>query len=246
MGNFLKFELGKIKRYTLSKTCLFEINADTFFVVFNEAVDFEPGQFAMVGTETTLTRKPYTLGLWDGKLAISVKVVGEGSRYIVETGNSIEILAPLGNPFRPPQNKGAVLVAPSCIAEGIHLAKTFESDLYICSKTPLKAEFLAEIVGKLGRTKCVVGDEAFIKLLDEITEQSYSWIFVSGSKMMEEIAYKRVRARSREIEVYVSLNEYMGCGIGACKSCAVETFEGIKHVCTDGPVFRGDEVWKEQ
>ncbi|MFN3327644.1 MAG: dihydroorotate dehydrogenase, partial [Fervidobacterium pennivorans] len=29
---------------------------------------------------------------------------------------------------------------------------------------------------------------------------------------------------------------------GACKSCAVETNEGIKHICTDGPVFRSDEL----
>ncbi|ODN30609.1 oxidoreductase [Fervidobacterium thailandense] len=246
MASFLKIEPGKIKRYFLSKTRVFEITTDTFFVVFEETVDFKPGQFAMVGTETTLTRKPFTLGLWDGRLAISVKVVGEGSRYIVETDKPIEIIAPLGNPFRPPETKGAVLVAPSCVAEGIHLAETFDADLYICSKTPLNAEFLAMVTAELDRVKCVVGDEAFIRLLDEITEKGYPWIFVSGSKKMEEIAYKRIRSKSKEIEVYLSLNEYMGCGIGACKSCAVETVDGIKHVCTDGPVFRGDAVWTTQ
>ena len=45
----------------------------------------------------------------------------------------------------------------------------------------------------------------------------------------------------------VSLEERMGCGVGACLVCACKTSDGHrKHVCKDGPVFRAEEVdWND-
>ncbi|NLF35425.1 MAG: dihydroorotate dehydrogenase electron transfer subunit, partial [Clostridiales bacterium] len=41
----------------------------------------------------------------------------------------------------------------------------------------------------------------------------------------------------------VSLEERMGCGVGACLVCACKTADGAyKHVCKDGPVFPAQEV----
>ena len=41
-----------------------------------------------------------------------------------------------------------------------------------------------------------------------------------------------------------SLEARMGCGFGACMGCTVETVNGPKRVCKDGPVFgRGELVW---
>ena len=36
----------------------------------------------------------------------------------------------------------------------------------------------------------------------------------------------------------VSLEARMGCGFGQCKGCSIETTEGMKTVCKDGPVFQ--------
>jgi dihydroorotate dehydrogenase electron transfer subunit len=41
---------------------------------------------------------------------------------------------------------------------------------------------------------------------------------------------------------YVSLEEFMACGVGACMGCAVKARKGYKRVCKDGPVFRVGEV----
>ena len=46
-------------------------------------------------------------------------------------------------------------------------------------------------------------------------------------------------AKRYKIEIYASLEERMACGIGACVCCTVNTKEGIKKVCKDGPVFNG-------
>ncbi|MEG2015993.1 MAG: hypothetical protein RR069_02730 [Oscillospiraceae bacterium] len=53
-------------------------------------------------------------------------------------------------------------------------------------------------------------------------------------------------AKQNGIECFVSLEERMGCGIGACLVCACKTKHGnsekFTHVCKDGPVFRAEEV----
>ncbi len=44
----------------------------------------------------------------------------------------------------------------------------------------------------------------------------------------------------------VLLEQVMGCGVGACRGCAVMTNKGIKLVCKDGPVFQlGEIIWEE-
>lgn len=46
--------------------------------------------------------------------------------------------------------------------------------------------------------------------------------------------------------VQVLLEQVMGCGVGACRGCAVPTTQGMKLVCQDGPVFDLTEIiWKE-
>ncbi|MDD5004976.1 MAG: dihydroorotate dehydrogenase electron transfer subunit [Candidatus Omnitrophica bacterium] len=49
----------------------------------------------------------------------------------------------------------------------------------------------------------------------------------------------------KKIPLQVSLEEFMGCGIGACLGCAIETKAGFKRVCHDGPVFCAEDIsWK--
>jgi len=46
-----------------------------------------------------------------------------------------------------------------------------------------------------------------------------------------------------EVPLYVSLEERMACGVGACLGCTVWTRSGPKRVCSDGPVFPAAEVF---
>jgi dihydroorotate dehydrogenase electron transfer subunit len=46
--------------------------------------------------------------------------------------------------------------------------------------------------------------------------------------------------------VQVLLEQVLGCGIGACYGCRIETKKGPKLVCKDGPVFElSDIIWEE-
>lgn len=56
-------------------------------------------------------------------------------------------------------------------------------------------------------------------------------------------------AEEKEINAYISLEEHMACGVGACLGCVVKTKEVDHHshvhnarICTDGPVFDAEEV----
>jgi dihydroorotate dehydrogenase electron transfer subunit len=49
-------------------------------------------------------------------------------------------------------------------------------------------------------------------------------------------------AKHRGIEAYLSMEEVMACGVGACLGCVVKTVSGYKRVCKEGPVFEGKEI----
>jgi len=67
-----------------------------------------------------------------------------------------------------------------------------------------------------------------------------SSIYACGPKpMLKEIA---VISKNYKIPAQISLEEHMACGIGACLGCAVDTRQGFKRVCKDGPVFLADEI----
>lgn len=53
-------------------------------------------------------------------------------------------------------------------------------------------------------------------------------------------------AREMSIPAQVSLEEFMGCGLGACLGCVLRTTSGYQRICHDGPVFAAqDIIWKD-
>ncbi|ABR30140.1 dihydroorotate dehydrogenase [Thermosipho melanesiensis] len=207
----------------LTKKETLKINEDTYLITL-ENINFEIGQFLMIETNK-LVRKPFILGTWDGKTAISVQIKGKGTKHIVETTQTLKAHFPLGNPFIPPKGKGIVIISPTCLTLANLMTEKYNCDVLVGSKTPLKIKIPFDYA---------IGDEYFAQKIDNLN--TYDWYLISGSKSMEEFVLSKIDSPN----VFVSLEEYMGCGIGACKSCAIFTKNGVKHVCTDGPIFRRD------
>jgi dihydroorotate dehydrogenase electron transfer subunit len=65
-------------------------------------------------------------------------------------------------------------------------------------------------------------------------------LYACGPKPMLESISKI--AIDKGIKGYVSLEENMACGFGACLGCAVKTVNGYKRVCKEGPVFPIEEI----
>ena len=86
-------------------------------------------------------------------------------------------------------------------------------------------------------------------VIDAIREQGVtgSVIYACGPAPM----LKGVRAYAQEqgMEAYISMEERMACGVGACLGCVcrsvdIDDHSGVrnKRICKDGPVFRASEV----
>jgi dihydroorotate dehydrogenase electron transfer subunit len=65
-------------------------------------------------------------------------------------------------------------------------------------------------------------------------------------KAMAEMSLRAKRSNLKLKRCQVSLEVRIGCGIGACHSCTINTKHGLKQVCRDGPVFElNDILWQE-
>ena len=67
-----------------------------------------------------------------------------------------------------------------------------------------------------------------------------------GAERPKNLAQGKLREESKLKKCQVSLEVRMGCGIGACYSCTINTKKGLKQVCHDGPIFElADILWEE-
>ena len=54
-------------------------------------------------------------------------------------------------------------------------------------------------------------------------------------------------AKEEKIQTQLSMEGYLACGIGVCMGCAIDTVNGKKLICKDGPVFNAEDlVWEEE
>ena len=74
---------------------------------------------------------------------------------------------------------------------------------------------------------------------DALRDFDYSYVYACGG-----IPMLKIVDASANTGAQFSLEARMGCGFGACMGCTVETRDGPKRVCKDGPVFRkGELLW---
>jgi len=191
-------------------------------MVFDEKLSFKPGQFLMVYIGG-LVRKPFLLGTWQGQLAISVKVKGERTRKLVNGLEKIKAHGPLGKEFVPPSKNGLVIGSPSALTFLMAFKEKWECDVAIASREKLVSRV---------PFKALVGNEEFLEFLKDVKGKR-EWFLLVGSRDMKRAAVEILGRNG----VFVSLEEFMGCGIGACKGCAVFVDGEVKHVCMDGPIF---------
>lgn len=67
-------------------------------------------------------------------------------------------------------------------------------------------------------------------------------VYACGPKEMFYSLAKVVK-RYPEIDCQISFEQFMGCGLGICLGCAIDTKYGYRRVCKDGPVFNIHEVF---
>lgn len=219
-----------------------------------------PGQFVHVligdGTAHPL-RRPISIASCDpvGKtLSLVYRVVGDGTKWMRERrpGETIDVLGPLGHGFPAPQRPGPVLIVGGGVgvpplyqlAKVLH-AQNVELDIVLGFKDHGDV-FWADEFGKLGHvTICTedgsVGRPGFVT---EALGDDCDWatLYSCGPRSM--LKALKTHFQGTDIQGYVSLEERMACGIGACWGCTCENADQseARRICKDGPVFSWEEI----
>lgn len=218
--------------------------------------EFEPGQFLMIETPGFSLRRPFVIAdKTKNLLRIIFKLRGEGTHLIsmLATGTTLKILAPLGEKFPDPDTN----TIPLLVGGGIgivtllplvkKLSTSHKPTTFIGADTSksliLEQELkkFSEVISCTDDGTC--GDKCnVVQLLEKYvfkTPNKYT-IYACGPNSMLKSVGKF--SESKNIRCYVSLEERMACGVGACLCCAVKTKNGIKRVCKEGPVFEAKNI----
>lgn len=226
----------------------------------NIAKNAKPGNFIemkVADTSTVFLRRPISIFNIDGNnIEVIFQVKGKGTKCLSEkqVGDEIDILGPLGLGTFEVDNFDKVAI----IGGGIGVFPLYELAKQLKGKTKINT-----YLGFRNKDFVVVEDE-FKAVSDNLIittddgsygekgfaidslkrDEKPDMIYACGPLPM----LKAVKAYADEnnIKCQISLEERMGCGIGACLGCAVKVIkngeERYGHVCKDGPVFYSKDV----
>lgn len=215
-----------------------------------------PGQFLHISVSGFTLRRPISVADVNdetGTITIIFKVIGEGTHALskLRPGMYIDALGPLGQGFDFNQEEsstvlligGGVGVPPlhylgRCLAKKNITVKTilgFQSD---------ESVFYESEFNKFGHTEITTDDGSYGNqgFVTDVIEQvgDFDTYYTCGPLAM----LQAVTNKLADKKGYISLEERMGCGVGACLACVVKSNDhsGYKKICQDGPVFSAQEV----
>lgn len=218
----------------------------------------KPGQFISVYTKDASKLLPRPISLCEidraeGRLRIVYRVVGAGTGEFsaYQAGDDIEVMGPLGNGFTLKDKKAFLIGGGIGIPPMLELAKKLdcEKQMVLGYRDVL---FLDKEFEAYGSVYVATEDgSAGTKgnVIDAIRENGLTAdvIYACGPTPM--LRALKAYAQENGIECWLSLEEKMACGIGACLACVCQSREvdGHSHVhnkriCKDGPVFSAQEV----
>lgn len=224
------------------------------------AREAQAGQFVHLRAEGFQLRRPISICeilREGGALRIVFEVRGEGTKKLasIPAGGKIDILGPLGNGFRVLGPDKKVIVAgggigvPPMLETAAHYGKNATALLGF--RTASAAILLDDFRQKgcdarLATDDGTAGLHGYVtNLLEQRLQEGPADLICACGPMPMLRGIVGIADRFG-IPVQVSLEERMGCGVGACLVCACKTVrdghEIYAHVCKDGPVFDGKDV----
>lgn len=189
----------------------------------------------------------------DNALRLVYRVAGEGTKEFsgMRTGMQLRVVGPLGNGFPQKSQKAFLIGGGIGIPPMLQLAKELdcEKQIILGYRDEL---FLLEEFEKQGSVYIATEDgSAGTKgnVLDAIRENELTAdvIYACGPTPM--LRALKQYAAEHHMECWISMEERMACGIGACLACVCKSKEKDAHsnvnnkrICKEGPVFRAEEV----
>ncbi|GAK07450.1 dihydroorotate dehydrogenase electron transfer subunit [Geomicrobium sp. JCM 19038] len=244
-----------------------EIAEETYEMILSGELVQEmnrPGTFLHIKVPSShhVLRRPISIASVNqelGTCTLVYKCTGEGTRALtnVRPNDCLQVLGPLGGQGFPTEepstDQGVTLIGGGVGVPPMYFAARSLSERNIPFRVILgfqneAAVFYEEAFRQLRATDVTImtddgsyGEKGTVIDALQNLEQPSTYIYTCGPRGM----LKAVKAAAHhDTTVYVSLEEHMGCGIGACFACVCKTEDETSYVkiCTDGPVFQSNEV----
>lgn len=222
-----------------------EVAPNIFRLKAAGAFDGRMGQFYMVRAwdRYPLLSRPLSIfDLNESGIEFLYQVTGEGTKLLsaLQPGDKLQLEGPFGNGFPQVQAAGRIAL----VGGGIGIAPLYYAlrhyrgaDVYLgfSQSGYLTENFEAATTGKV-----LVNVGGIV--LEQVDFNAYDTIIACGPEpMLKAVQHKKLESKSAA-DVYVSLENRMACGIGACLVCSVKCRDKRRKACTDGPVFLAEEV----
>jgi len=226
------------------------------------AAEARPGQFLCIypRDKSTLLPRPISICETDAAgaaLRIVYRVAGAGTAEFsgYRQGEPVSVMGPLGNGFPVEEGTGkkVFLIGGGIgIPPILELAKRMEAEKQILLGYRDGRLFLKDDLERYGRVYVASEDgSAGTKgnVMDAIAAEALTAEVIFACGPMPMLRAVKSYAAQNHSKAYISLEERMACGVGACLGCVAKTKEVDAHshvhnarICTDGPVFEADAV----
>lgn len=233
-----------------------------FQLVINDTQNILPGQFynIYIDDKSLLLPRPISVSESTKELTKFVyQVAGKGTEKLTQlkSGDQLKILGPLGNGFSLPDYKATSIIIGGGvgIAPLLELTKQIKGEKHVYLGFDESPFLMDEFTQYSTNLYCstISGKDGFhgnvIEMLKHYPIEA-EFVYACGPRKMLKRLVEEVELKNAKIQV--SMEERMGCGIGACLGCGIKIKKSNQRewkylrVCKDGPVFDGSEViWDE-
>lgn len=235
-----------------------EIAENVYSLTFSleKETNCRPGQFAMIGVSGKPLRRPIAICKSSGREAtVCYQIKGEGTKMLsqVKAGEKLSVLLPLGNGFflGEGETKIALVGGGVGVFPLISVIERYAAEKSITAYMGFRNRNAVCLRSDMGRVERLViatddGSEGYHgnavqAFLSDMGRGKPDVVLSCGPLPM--LRALKTACEGLNIPVYVSLEERMGCGIGACLVCVCNLTNGSHaRVCKDGPVFEIEEV----
>jgi dihydroorotate dehydrogenase electron transfer subunit len=238
------------------------------------AAGYRPGTFVhlLTGSGETVLRRPFSIARVRGEeVVLLYRIVGSGTQWMRARrfGDPVDAMGPLGRAFELRAAKRTLLVGGGLgIAPLLGLAEALaaagrggpiEALLGVRTEGDVFGPTLTEGLGRLALAWSFATDDGsagfagnvvqlLARRLDELAAAGGSAsdlaVYAAGPERM--LGATARLCLTRGLDLQVSMEAHMGCGVGACRACGIVTWRDPSRingrVCREGPVFDAREI----
>ncbi|UCD08883.1 MAG: dihydroorotate dehydrogenase electron transfer subunit [Dehalococcoidales bacterium] len=215
------------------------------------AAEARPGQFVMVNCGQSTLPRPFSINRVtnNGEITLFISVLenGIGTEWLSKRkpGDMVKLLGPLGNGFTIDETSHniflvgggmgldpLVFLAEEAVSKGILVTLMYGTQ----NKYRYPVERVLSGVSIVSATEDgSIGHHGMVTELIPEYINTADQVFICGPLAMYKYLHHQKLMKDKSIQV--SLEVRMACGRGLCYGCTIQTINGKRRVCEDGPVF---------